>query len=80
MIVIVCWTHGYHTGMSPAVVLSPAVQMSPAFQLAHNQNKLISPQVSFAFSEFYQSNEVALWLNDNHMFKVLRQLEEEEQR
>lgn len=64
--------------MSPAVVLSPAVQMSPAFQLAHNQNKLISPQVSF--SEFYQSNEVALWLNDNHMFKVLRQLEEEEQR
>jgi len=33
------------SGMSPAVVLSPAVQMSPAFQLAHNQNKLISPQV-----------------------------------
>ena len=31
--------------MTAAMAVSPAVQISPAFQVAHNRDKLISPQV-----------------------------------
>jgi len=32
-------------GMTAAMAVSPAVQISPAFQVAHNRDKLISPQI-----------------------------------
>ena len=39
--------HSFNTqsGMTAAMAVSPAVQISPAFQVAHNRDKLISPQV-----------------------------------
>ena len=39
--------HSFNTqsGMTAAMAVSPALQISPAFQVAHNRDKLISPQV-----------------------------------